>query len=321
MNKEFLIYCNTRQFLTNHWKGEIFSNAFYLSDKQLQSWKLTRAQVEALPEIITVVDSENGRVNYNVEGIDTIDLSLVRASGQPLTDLHKWLLDRVLESELPEGIESTPYWKVFIKHRDNYPELFFKVDWFAGRVHTPISGMSKTIRPHLLLQGEETSSLDVVQMQPLLLGRVLFDQVGKNSFSDAISAGKDIYEELQTKSGLATREQGKDKFYSIFYGKPDDKISKLFENEEWIEWINWYKSTPEPRNPRGEKIYNNLAWLLQNLEVDLMEEVWRALAEKAIPFLTVHDEIIFKKSDTGRVETIFNNILSKHFKTYKISIK
>ena len=321
MNKEFLIYCNTRQFLTNHWKGDIFSNAFYLSDKQLQSWKVTRSQVEAMPEIKTVVSDETGQVRYNVSGIDIIDLSLVKPSGQPLTNLHEWMLNRVIETDMPESIEVTPYWKTFIKHRKNYPLLFFKVDTFSGRVHTPISGMSKFLRPHLLLQNEQTVSFDVSQMQPTLLSGVLKNEVGKNSFSDAIDNGMDIYIQLQNKAGLDTREQGKEKFYGIFYGKPNDKISELFGKEEWLEWINWYKSTLEPRNPKGEKIYNNLAWLLQTLEVDLMTEVWRELAKKAIPFLTVHDEIICKKSDSERVKQIFNNILSEHFTKFNINKK
>ena len=316
MNNEFLIYCNTRQHLTNRWKGNIFSNAFYLSDKELQRWNITRSQAEAMPELKSV-----GKNKYNVVGVNEIDLSLVRPHGQPLTDLHKWMLDRVCETDMPEGIEVTQYWKSFIRHRATYPELFFTVDEFAGRIHTPISGTSKLLRPFLLLQGEQTASFDVAQMQPTLLGKVLFDAVGENSFSDAINEGKDVYIELQSIAGLATRDQAKDKFYSVFYGRPTDEIAKLFKGEKWINWINWYKSTPDIRNPKGEKVYNNLAWLLQNNEVEILTKVWRKLAENAVPFLTVHDEIIFKKSDTGRVETIFKKVLSQHFKTYKINLK
>lgn len=316
MNKEFLIYCNTRQHLTNRWKGEIFSNAFYLSDSELQRWNVTRAQVEAMLEIISV-----GKNKYNVIGVDEINLSLVKPHSQPLTELHKWMLDRVCETDMPEGIEVTQYWKTFIRHRANYPALFFTVDEFAGRIHTPISGTSKLLRPFLLLQGEQTASFDVAQMQPTLLGKVLQNAVGENSFSDTINEGKDIYIELQKIAGLETREQAKDKFYSVFYGRPNNEIANLFKGENWINWVNWYKSTPDIRNPKGEKVYNNLAWLLQTNEVELLTKVWRKLAENAIPFLTVHDEIIFKKSDTARVETIFKNILSQNFEHYKINLK
>lgn len=313
---EFLTYCNTRQFLTNRWKGDVFSNAFYLSDTELKSWKVTRVQIEAMPEIITV-----GLNKYNVQGVNEIDISLVKPHGQPLTDLHRWMLDRICETELPSDVEVTPYWKSFIKYREVYPELYFTVDDFAGRVHTPISGMSKNLRPFLLMRGEETISFDVAQMQPTLLGTILIQAVGENTFSAAIDEGKDVYLMLQSTAKLESREQAKKRFFQILFGKQNEELSHLFNGENWINWINLYKSTPEPRNPRGAKLYNNLAWILQTLEVRVMSQIWRSLAENAIPFLTIHDEIICRKSDTEKVETIFKNELSKHFQTFKINIK
>lgn len=314
--KTFLTYCNTRQFLTNRWKGDIFSNAFYLSDAELKRWHVSRVQLEGMPQIKTV-----GLNKYNVLGVNEIDISLVKPHGQPLTDLHKWMMERVCETELPESVETTPYWNSFLKHRVQFPTLFFSVDEFAARIHTPISGMSKDLRPYLLLRGEKTVSLDVAQMQPMLLGEVLKQAVGKNSFSAAIDEGKDIYIELMQTAKLKSRDEAKKRFYEIVFGKVNNNLYQLLKDKKVADWINWYKSTPESRNPRGQKLYNNLAWILQTLEVRVMSELWQNLAEKAIPYITIHDEIRCLQTDVNRVKTIFETVLNNHFETFKLNIK
>ena len=319
---EFLIYCNTKQLFTNNRNGDEFVHDFYLSNDELKRWHVTRPQVECMPEIIKIVDSNSNKTLYRVQGVSEIDVSLIKRRGQPLTDLHQWMLKRVCETDLPTDIETTPYWQLFIQHRESYPGLFFTVDDFAGRVHTPVSNTHRTDRPKLLLRNEPTVSFDVAQMQPTLLGKVLQQAVGKNSYSDAINEGKDIYVMLQTTAGLATRDEAKKRFYKITFGWPNDKLALMFNGEAWINWINEYKQAREPRNPHNkEKPHSNLAWLLQNYEVQIMGEVWRLLAENALPFLTVHDEIICRATDAKQVETIFNKVLSNHFATYKISMK
>lgn len=276
----FITYCNTRQFLTNRWKGEIFSNAFYLSDAELKRWHVTRGQLESIPQIKTV-----GLNKYNVIGVNEIDISLIKPHGQPLTDLHKWMLDRVCETELPQGIETTPYWNSFLRNRSQFLELYCTVDEFAGRFHSAISGMSRDLRPLLLLRGEKTCSLDVAQMQPTLLGTILKQAVGENSFSAAIDEGTDVYLMLQSTAKLASRDEAKKRFFQILFGKSNEELTKLLKGANWIEWINKYKSTDEPRNPNGRaKQYSNLAWILQTLEVRVMSEIWRTLAETGIPF-------------------------------------
>ena len=314
MNK-LLTYCNTRQYLTNRWKGDVFINSFYLSDKELKSWNIDRTQFEAMPQIIKV-----GLNTYNIQGVNEIDLSLVRPHGQPLTDLHKWMLERLCETEMPKGMDVTPYWNTFIKHRGTMPELFMTVDLFANRVHTAVSGMSKELRPFLLLRGQPTVSLDIFQAQPTFLGSILKQAVGDNTFSDTIDKGKDVYLLLQYTANLSIRDEAKKRFFQIVFGKVNNNLSQIID-PKCADWINMYKSTIDPRNPKGEKMYNNLAFLLQNMEVKIMSEIWQRLAEMAIPFLSVHDEIICRKSDQEKALIIFKNQLSKHFINFKITTK
>lgn len=319
MNPTFLTYCNTRQLLTNRWKGDEFHNEFYLSDAELKQWNITRVQVEAMPEIIK--DHSN---TYNVVGVKEIDISLMKPHGRALTDVHKFMMkcvcDVVLPVELPAGVQMTAYWQVFIKHRERFPELFFTVDEFAGRVHTPVSGMNKELRPQLLLRGEHVVSFDVSQMQPTLLANILTDNIGTNEFSEAIYSGVDVYVMLQQKAGLQTRDQAKKLFFRITFGRPSDDFARYFKDAKFIEWVNWYKTVDEPRKETRKEInHNNLAWLLQTYEVRVMSEIWQKLAHNAIPFLTVHDEIICRQSDSIIAEALINDVLSKHFNKFKLN--
>ena len=316
MNSKFLIYCNTRQFFTNRWKGDEFHNEIYLSDYELKKWNITRPQLEAMPEIIKVDNN-----TYNVEGVNEIDISLMKPHGRPLTDLHKFMMKCVCDADLATGEESTAYWQTFIKHRERFPELFFTVDTFAGRVHTPISGMSKEIRPFLLLRGDPVVSFDVSQMQPTLLANILRENIGNNEFSETIAEGVDVYVMLQKKAGLQTRDEAKKLFFQMLFSKPSNELEKLFAGANFIQWINQYKSIFDDRNPHSkEKTYSNLAWLLQTYEVAMMSEIWRRLKAKRIPFLTVHDEVICRISDEGTAKTIIESVLNKHFKNYKLNI-
>ncbi|MBK7041529.1 MAG: hypothetical protein IPH46_13945 [Bacteroidetes bacterium] len=126
---------------------------------------------------------------------------------------------------------------------------FFIVDDFSKRVHTPITSFKSELRANIPLRGEVTSSLDVATMQPLLLGKILENEIGPNEFSNWINDGKDIYTMLQTIAKLKNRNEGKKKFFEILFGKANNELSKMFNDANWIRWINEYKNRPDDRNP------------------------------------------------------------------------
>ena len=96
----------------------------------------------------------------------------------------------------------------------------------------------------------------------------------------------------------------------------------MFGNSNWIEWINEYKNRDEPlKTIHKEKTHNNVAWLLQTTEVNVMRKVWRKLIHARIPFLTVHDEVIIKQSDRHEAEMLFRSVLDQEFTFYKLNIK
>lgn len=243
----------------------------------------------------------------------------------PLTDLHRFMRSALMHVELDAPVDKrkdiSVYFKAFLDHRNEQLDAFFTVDSFSSRVHTPIVNLKGDLRYHLKLYGEPIASLDVKQMQPTILSKVLVDNIGSNPFSDAIFKGEDVYVLLQRHAELKTRDEAKVLLFRLIFGKPMDDIGKVFKGDTgWVEWINSYKSKEEPRNPHKEDKHTNLAWLLQYSEVQVMSCIWRRLWKKAIPFLTIHDDILVRKSDKDRVYKIMEEELSQHFKSFKIVV-
>lgn len=118
---------------------------------------------------------------------------------------------------LKPGSPSTLYFDAFLKFKDRHLDVFFSRDEFCGRIHTPVTNFHAEYRQNILIGGQETTGFDVATMQPLLLGRILKDQIGDNEFSRWIDQGRDIYCELQNKAGLETRDQGKKRFLKFCF--------------------------------------------------------------------------------------------------------
>ncbi len=318
MEHKFITYIRTKMLFAERLKHQT-DNSVFVHESDLRQFDINTALLHYLINT-GELSHENNRFKALKAG--AVDITLIKRKGAEQNELHKWLKQILMFVDLPESIQPTEYFKMFLKYRNVYLDLFFTVDEFANRVHTPVSSLSHEIRPHLLLCGEKTVSFDLTTAQPLLLANILFQNVGENAFSSAIFEGVDVYTMLQEKAGLSTRNEAKKKFFQMLFSRPSNELETLFDGANFIQWINWYKGINEPRNPHSKhKPYSNLAWLLQTYEVKVMSTIWRNLAEKGIPVLTVHDEIICRQSDTGRIESIFKNELSKHFQTFKINKK
>ncbi|HRZ42657.1 MAG TPA: hypothetical protein P5228_08135 [Bacteroidales bacterium] len=225
----------------------------------------------------------------------------------------------LLEVELKPGSPSTPWFEALQIFRKYRLDIFFRIDRFCGRIHTPITNMKGEYRKNLLLMGEEVTSFDVGQMQPQLLGKILKEKIGENEFSQWLEEEKDVYLMLMDKAKLPDRDAAKELFFSILYSPPGGYLARYFGNSAWVHWVNRFKALEFTANPHNkEKPHSNLAFLMQSLEVRLMRKIWQRLLEEGIPFLTVHDEVIVRKSDGAATERIFNEVLSPEFACYKI---
>jgi len=259
--------------------------------------------------------------NFKALQAGATDLALLKKRKSVLTSLHEWMREQLKYIELPISEPMPPYFNTFLNYRAKNLDLFVTVDSFCQRFHSPVTSLERGLRPMLRLYGEEVVEIDMVQAQPTLLGCILTANVGANDFSTSIENGTDIYCLLQEKSGLKTRDEAKKLLFKILFGYPSQDLQRIFGDADWIQWINTYKSRVEPKNPHKEKPHTNLAHLLQSSEVKIFTEIWTEMARNGIPFASVHDSIICRKSDQERALSIFNNQLSKHFINFKITTK
>jgi hypothetical protein len=240
---------------------------------------------------------------------------------QTLSDLHIYMRDQLNYVEVETDDPLPVYFKAFLKLRKTCLRFFFTVDGFSGRVHTPVVNLKGDLRKALRFHGKKIVSLDVKQMQPTILAKILLLVVGPNTFSDSIFRGDDVYLHLQKTIGLATRNEAKKILFKLIFGKPMADIGRMFKGDTtWVDWINSYKSNIEPKNPHSQDRHTNLAWLLQYSEVQIMTGIWNRLKFLNIPFLTIHDDILCMSSDEKIVFKVMNEELRAHFPKYTITV-
>ena len=279
-----------------------------------------KKEIQQLIDLGELSVLQRGQANtYEALRAGGFDLNLLQAKPIPNNATIRHMLQNIKLVSLPQDAASTPYFDLFLKYKNVRPDLFFTVDGFCGRIHTPVSNFHRIHRPNILLNNQHTTSLDVATMQPLLLGKILYKAIGDNEYSTWINSGEDIYIKLQNKADLSNRDEAKKKFFEILFSKPSNALRDLFGASEWINWINDYKQANVPANPHyKDKPHSNLAWLLQTTEVKIMTEVWTRLVSNKIPFLSVHDEIIIQVSRVKEAESIMQEVLSREFQYFKI---
>jgi hypothetical protein len=259
--------------------------------------------------------------------IDPSLLELTKKKDKPivaLTSLHLWMREQLRHVELFRvAAKHTPvYFRAFLGNREGDLAPFFSVDAFSGRVHSPVVNLKGDLRFKIRFHDKRIVSLDVKQMQPTILAKVLQDSLGENSFSTSIFKGEDVYVHLQRMANLPERRDAKKYLFQLIFGKPMGDIGRMFKGDTaWVDWINNYKSKVEPKNPHKENMHTNLAWLLQYSEVRVMTDIWNRLKEEGIPFLTIHDEILCKEGDEVAVKGIMGAELKQHFKYYEINVQ
>lgn len=241
-----------------------------------------------------------------------------------LTPLYIYMRDVLKLVSIDGDLGDLPiYFKTFLLHRHRSLDMFFTVDGFSGRVHTPIVNLKGIFRSRLRLNGSLLCSLDVKQIQPTILAKILEDNVGHNPFSLSVERGNDIYMLLlQQNDKLTTRDDAKKFLYRLIFGFPMDDIGSMFKGDtSWVQWINNFKSVHQPGNPHGRDMHTNLAWLLQTKEVAIMSSAWEKLKEKNIPFLTIHDDILVMQRDKTDAYDILHRELKSHFKRFEIIVR
>ena len=268
--------------------------------------------------------NDNGSFYFKFKVLNDgpIDFSLLKDKSRKLDNLERMIKANLRWVSIVQGIQSSIYFEQFLKQKEKHLDAFFSVDKFSGRIHTPITSLQGSIRKHLLLKNETVVSLDVAQIQPLLLSFILNENIGNNEFTEWIENGEDIYLKFKEKLNLQNREEAKTKFYEITFGIANKRLAEMFGFSNWIKWVNDVKSFVLQQNPNSKtKPHSNLAWLLQTTEVKIMRSIWQKLIDNDILFLTVHDEVIVRISDEDETYKIMVDELKFHFNTFKVNVK
>ncbi len=329
-HENFITYIRTKQFWQSRFRESDPLQPVYIPMDEIKNrfFSNPRPEIDLLKQSgrlqVTERTTGNGHTAFLYKATEAggINPAMLQTKPQNLTPLQETIRTNLKLAGLKQGSPSTPYFDTFLYFRDRYIDLFFTVDQFANRIHTPVSNFHRPYRQNILIDGQATSSLDVVTMQPLLLGKILTNAIGENEYSEWINSGEDIYLKIMDKAALATRDEAKKRFFEILFSKPNQRLSEMFGGATWIEWINDFKSHPMQHNPHTlEKNHSNLAWLLQTTEVKVMRKVWQGLKAVNIPFLTVHDEVIIRTQDELRAMEIFDEVLKNEFRYYRLNRK
>ena len=325
----FMIYVRTKQLINSKYKGNEKDTPVFISQKEIETkfFKYPdNNRKECLNELI-----EDGELKihkgkyftYKALKVGAVDLNLIKPKLDNFnSDLIGSIRNDLKYVTLKENAPSTAYFNTFLDHKETHLNLFFSVDNFSRRVHTPVTNFDREYRKNILFYGSEIASLDVATMQPLLLGKILTSVIGENEYSNWISSGQDIYLMLKEIANLKTRDEAKNRFFEIVFAPPSDRLKEMFGSSDWIDWVNNYKNAIVPDNPHNkEKRHSNLSWLLQTTEVEIMSRVWLELYNNGIPFLTIHDEIIIRIEDSTEAERLFSQVLDSSFQYYKLNSK
>jgi hypothetical protein len=185
-------------------------------------------------------------------------------------------------------------------------------------MHTNFTILKSFIRKNcLLINGEETSEIDIKNSQPLFLckliesdGLIIVNTDEFELFKFLTYNGK-FYQYLMDNSKYRDRKNVKEMIYKVFFGKNfkskgDDLFKSLFPTIH--EFIKIYKKE------HGD--YRILAHDLQNLESNLIfnkivKEIMYIYPE--VNLITIHDSIICNTKYRDVVEKIFHKNLEKEF--------
>jgi hypothetical protein len=200
----------------------------------------------------------------------------------------------------------------------NDKHIFYHFDSY-GRMHTNFTILKSFIRKNcLLLDGEETHEIDIVNSQPLFLNKIIADSDSKWVSKDELELFRDLtingnyYQYVMNHIGTTNRPLVKEMTYKVLFGrnmhnsKADKAFKELFPTIH--NFIRLYKKE------KGD--YKVLAYELQKAESNLIfnkiiREVKNSFPD--IKIVTVHDSIIVPRNRRHEVDAIFRTKLYEEF--------
>jgi len=167
------------------------------------------------------------------------------------------------------------------------------IKYKKGRYYGPHSTMPKETRKRLEIDGEETKSYDIRHS--------IFQLLSKNTIEGIMPmwTDKDFYRKMYKDFGLTKEELLK----QVFCHQSQQTKS--------LDTIPFFSSLRDFKINNGYKMVH---YIYQLCETKLMTDIYQMLRMNKIDFLPMHDSVIFKKSDLGRVLEIVDMTTDIQFK-------
>lgn len=177
---------------------------------------------------------------------------------------------------------------------------YISVSEFGKRLFHPLISFIKKVRKYILIEGEETVSIDIKTSQVIFLAKLLSD-MGDYNLSSMIKDGVDVYDLIAEYENIS-RKKAKKLFFFMIFGWTK-KYSKTFERifkRKSLENINYLKFNR--LNIKSiKKSYTNLVYKLQEVESSFtIRNTVFYFKKLGVSFLPIHDEFIVKKSDLNK---------------------
>jgi hypothetical protein len=257
-------------------------------------------------------DNENENVHL-IPYKDTVETIRMREN----LDRYNALLAKT-DVFLPVGVLAC-----FNVYAKNYHRIFCRESFeLNGRFYGPWWVNAKgTVRRQILIDGEETVSLDFKAMNPHLL----YSMAG-TPYSDVYKDGDPYRLEGYDKESrdarkfcflVAINSESRGQTIKVVHWKAAEKKVKIGEIDVGKALDDLYAKHTSIR----EWIYTDSALKLANQEAKVTETILEALIEREIPALNVHDEFIVGKQHEGTVRQVMIHSYQSHGLTSLPDIK
>jgi hypothetical protein len=310
----YLITKDVIKLIKNHQKGK--NARVYKLNESVINGTITRFKnfdkvlLKKYKNAVSLIESqdiENNKINVDVKRKLVNDLFSIEIEySKSIFFLDSTLQEQDIYNRNKYSVECINDKHIFY-HFDNY-----------GRMHTNFTILKSFIRKNcLLIDGEETSEIDIKNSQPLFLCKLItldgLHIVDKSEFElfKWLTYNGKFYQYMMDNSTIQDKNEMKKCIYKVFFGKnfknkSDDVFKNLFPTI--YNFIKFYK--------KEHKDYRILAYDLQNLESNLIfnkivKEIMYIYPE--IKVITIHDSIICPRKYRDIVERIFYQNLEKEF--------
>jgi hypothetical protein len=277
------------------------------------------------------VNGYNRKKERALESANDWGKDLIKYSHKGAVKYHLDYFDKVLGEKVKEYILTRKVTIEKLRNKIIYPTRSVRNE----RLYSTMAMCPSDIYPFIKINGEEIWQIDMASSQTTFLYNYLRDEVFRGKLEreldvpnvdcinpneldelEMIIKKRWVYESMQQKFELSSRDEAKIMMFKIFYTKRQLKNCKeknLFRKDfpTIMEWVFELQEKNED---------NSIAYFLQRLESYVfIDSIYFELLRRGYNCFSVHDSIIAPKSQIEKINVIVQNILDDMDLIYRLS--